>query len=424
MDKRPTWLEGYRVLDFTHFVAGPTCTRILAEMGADVIKIERSAGGDHVRQLGLVRNGMSTYYFQHNHSKRSLAIDLRQPRARELILSMIPKIDVVVENFAPGVIAGMGFGYEALRKINPAIIMCSISVAGQTGPLSYKPGYDFLGASLAGVIDQIGEADRAPSVPAMAIGDVSTGVASAMAVGFALLNRERSGEGQYIDASLLDTYFHMHEMTVPVVSLRPGRFVPKRMGSMHPTGSPCGVFKAVDGYIFLIIQQHEISRLWSAMKRPDLAEDPRFKTNRDRLKNNDDFKRIFEEWLAIFPDRESALKVLDAARVPCAPVYKLAESMAHPHIRGRKTVRRVKHDTMGEFDIPGMPIKFSTWPDKTDLKASRVGADNDAVLKDLLGLTPAQIEVLYQENVLIPTPTAAAANQARLIHAMPAADRG
>ena len=410
MDK-PRMLEGYRVLDFTHFVAGPTCTRILGEMGADVIKVERSVGGDHVRQLGLVRDGMSTYYFQHNHSKRSLALNLHKPRARELLLAMIPKIDVVVENFAPGVIARMGFGYEALRKINPGIVMCSISVAGQTGPLSYKPGYDYLGASIAGVIDQIGEPDRAPSVPAMAIGDISTGVASAMAVGFALLNRERTGEGQYIDASLLDTYFHMHELSVPVVSLRPGKFVPQRGGSLHPTGSPCGVFKANGGYVFLVVQQHEIGRLWRAMKRPDLAEDPRFKTNRDRIKNKQDLKQIFEEWLATFPDRESAVKVLDDERVPCAPVYKVEESMAHPHLRGRKTVRRVKDAVVGEFDIPGMPIKFSSWPDRTDLKASRVGGDNDAILKEVLDLTPAEIADLYRDHVLLsapPAPTAAA----------------
>ncbi len=150
MDKTRRMLEGYRVLDFTHFVAGPTCTRIMGEMGADVIKIERSSGGDHVRHLGLVRDGMSTYYFQHNHSKRSLALDVQNPRARELILAMIPKIDVVVENFAPGVIAALGFGYEVLRKINPRIIMCSISVAGQSGPLRDKPGYDYLGAVAGG----------------------------------------------------------------------------------------------------------------------------------------------------------------------------------------------------------------------------------------------------------------------------------
>src|SRR5579885_3811006 len=205
-------LTGYRVLDFTHFGAGPTCTRILAELGADVIKVERSYDGDHVRQMGLMAaDGMSTYYFQHDHSKRSLALDLRQPRAKELLLRMIPKIDVVVENFAPGVIADMGFGYEALSAISPRLVMCSISAAGQTGPLSRRPGYDFIGSSLAGVTDLLGEPDRAPIVPSMAIGDISTGVAAAMAVGFALLSRERTGKGQYIDASLMDTYFHMHE---------------------------------------------------------------------------------------------------------------------------------------------------------------------------------------------------------------------
>jgi CoA:oxalate CoA-transferase len=402
MSNSPRFVEGIRVLDFTHFVAGPTCTRILGEMGADVIKVERSAGGDRVRALGIVKDGMSTYYFQHNHSKRSLALDLRNPRATKIILAMIPKIDVVVENFAPGVIGQMGFGYEALRKINPAIIMCSVSVAGQTGPLSYKPGYDYLGASLAGVIDQIGEADRPPSVPAMAIGDVSTGVNAAMAVAFALINRFRTGEGQFIDASLLDTYFHMHELSIPVVSLRPGKWSVKRNGAMHPTGAPCGVFQAPGGYVFLVPQQHEISRLWRAMKRPDLAEDPRFKTNRDRLKHNLELKNIIEDWMATMPGRDAVIEALDAERVPCAPVYKVDETIAHPHMRQRKTVRRVSHEKLGEFDIPGMPVKFSTWPERTaELRASNVGQDNAAVLKDVLAMSDADIAKLGAEGVLI-----------------------
>jgi len=408
MEKRPRMLEGYRVLDFTHYVAGPTCSRILAEMGADVIKVERSPEGDHVRVLGVVRDGMSSYYVQHNHSKRSLAVDLRKPRGRELLLSMIPKIDVVVENFAPGVIAEMGFGYEALRKINPRLVMCSVSVAGQTGPLSYKPGYDYLGASLAGVIDQIGEPEGRPMFPPMAVGDVSTGVAAAMAVGFALLNRERSGEGQYIDASLLDTYFHMHELSVPVISLRPGRWSPKRSGSLHPTGQPTGVYQSKDGFIFLVIQQHEIGRLWKAMKRPELGDDPRFKTNRDRLKNGQEFKRVFEEWLASMGTRAAALAALDAERVPCAPVLKVEDAMQEPHLRERKTVRRVKNAQIGEFDIPGMPVKFSTWPTRTDLKASRVGEDNAAILKEVLGMSDAEIDKLRIVNVLIEAPAPAA----------------
>ena len=401
MEKRPRMLEGFRVLDFTHFVAGPTCTRILGEMGADVIKVERSQQGDHVRLLGVVRDGMSSYYFQHNHSKRSLALDFSKPEARQIILDLIPKVDVVVENFAPGVIAAMGFGYERLKAINPRIIMVSVSVAGQTGPLSSKPGYDYLGQALAAVTDQIGEADQTPIVTPMAIGDVSTGVSAAMAVGFALLHRERTGEGQCIDASLLDTYFHMHELSVPVVSLRPGRWAPKRTGAMHPTGGPCGVFKAKEGYVFIVVQQHEIQRLWRAMGKPELGSDPRFLTNRDRIKNGAALKETIENWLQGCPDRDSAIAAMDRERVPCAPVYKLAETMAHPHMRERKTVRRVKDATLGEMDIPGMPVKFSGWPDRIDVKASRLGADNDAVLRDVLGLSSERIAKLYADGVLL-----------------------
>jgi crotonobetainyl-CoA:carnitine CoA-transferase CaiB-like acyl-CoA transferase len=398
---QPQMLEGFRVLDFTHYVAGPTCTRILGELGADVIKVERSLDGDHVRQLGIVKDGMSSYYFQHNHGKRSLAVDLRQQRGRELLLAMIPKIDVLVENFAPGVIADMGFSYEALSRVNPRLVMCSISAAGQSGPLSRRPGYDYIGSALAGVTDQLGEPDGAPIVPAMAIGDISTGVAAAMAVGFALLSRERTGRGQYIDASLTDTYFHMHELFVPVLSLRPGRYHPTRTGSSHPAGSPCGVYKANGGYIMLIVQQNEMPRLLRAMEMPDLLKDERFSTNSRRVKNNAALRELIEGWLAKFPDRDSAIAVLDRERVPCAPVLKLEESMQHPHLRERKTIRRVRDETLGEFDVPGMPVKFSEWPDRTALRASRVGEDNDAVLRDVLSLPENELAALHAEGVLL-----------------------
>jgi CoA:oxalate CoA-transferase len=401
MEQQALMLKGYRVLDFTHFVAGPTCTRIMAELGADVIKVERSLEGDHVRTMGLMKDGMSTYYFQHSHSKRSLALDLHKPEAKDLILKLIPKIDVVVENFAPGVIAQMGFGYEALRQINPKIVMCSISAAGQTGPLRDRPGYDFIGAAFAGVTGLLGEPDRPPIVPTMAIGDVSTGVAAAMAVGYALLNAERTGQGQYLDASLTDTYFHMHELAVPVISIRKEKFTLKRNGSQHPAGSPSGVFKCPGGYIMLLVQPHEFSRLAKAMGRPELVDDERFKSNSRRVRNNAALKEIIEDWFATFPDRDSVVAELDKFRVPCGPVHTLEEAMAHPHLRERKTVRRVSDPAFGEFDIPGLPVKFSAWPDRTDLKASRLGADNEAVLHEMLALSDDEIERLYSSGVLL-----------------------
>src|SRR5262245_13810476 len=215
---RPAMLTGYRVLDLTQFVAGPTCGRILAELGAEVIKIELAPFGDRSRTQGIKPrdpaykgSSQSSYYVQHNHSKRSVALDFKHARGRELIRKLAANSDVLVENFAPGVMARAGLSYDELKTINPGLVMCSISFAGQSGPLSGKPGYDYVAQAYAGVTDLIGEPGQTPVMVPMAIGDVSTGVAAAMAIGFALLHRERTDEGQHIESTLLDTYFHMHE---------------------------------------------------------------------------------------------------------------------------------------------------------------------------------------------------------------------
>ena len=216
MSPKLPMLTGYRVLDITQFVAGPTCTRLLAESGADVIKVELAPHGDRSRIQGIkprakpgetAASSQSTYFFQHNHSKRSLALAWKHPRTTEILKTLAAKADVLVENFSPGVMARAGLAYEDLAVANPRLIMCSISVAGQTGPLSAQPGYDYIAAAYAGVTDQIGEPDGAPAQFSLAIGDVSTGVAAAMAIGFALLHRERTGEGQLIDAAILDTHW-------------------------------------------------------------------------------------------------------------------------------------------------------------------------------------------------------------------------
>jgi CoA:oxalate CoA-transferase len=196
-------LTGYRVLDITQFVAGPTCTRILAELGAEVIKVELAPYGDRGRAAGdkprdpkFKTCSQSTYFFQHNHSKKSLAVDIKQARGRELIRAMVPRVDVLVENFAPGVMVRAGLGYEDLKAIHPGLIMCSISLAGQCGPLSQKPGFDYIGAAYAGITATIGEADRGPAQLTTAVGDSATGMTAAMSIAVALLHRERTGEGQ------------------------------------------------------------------------------------------------------------------------------------------------------------------------------------------------------------------------------------
>jgi crotonobetainyl-CoA:carnitine CoA-transferase CaiB-like acyl-CoA transferase len=188
---------------------------------------------------------------------------------------------------------------------------------------------------------------------------------------------------------------------VPVVSLRPGRYKPKRTGSLHPNMSPCGVFKAGEGYIFLIVQNHEMPRLWRAMGDPPEKDDPRFATNRDRMRNNAAIRELIQNWLNGFSERSAAIAALEAERVPCAPVLKLEEAMADPHLRERQTVRRTRDRAIGEFDLPGMPVKFSGWPQRSDLRAARVGEDNERVMRELLGLSDAEIAQLYADRILL-----------------------
>lgn len=401
-------LTGFRVLDITQIVAGPTCTRILAEMGAEVVKLELAPFGDRTRVGGLRsqkpeyrRCSQSTYFVQHNHSKKSLALNLKNDKARELVLRMIKSFDVLVENFSPGVMDRFGLGYDVLKAINPRLVMCSISLAGQQGALASKPGYDYVAQAYAGVTDLIGEAAGSPALITMAIGDASTGVAAAMAVGFALLHRERTGEGQYIETSLLDTYFNMHEVAVPRLSLRKG-YEPARTGSQHPDGGPTGIFRCADGtYLTLATLPHQWAQFVSALGRDDLLTDPRFATAALRRDNNAQLKEILESWLGTFPTREAAIEALERERIPCAPVLTLREAMDHPHLRERGVVRTVRDPYVGEFQIPGPPARFSAWKYSSSLKADLLGEHNEQVLKEFAGLGEAEIDALYAEGVLV-----------------------
>jgi crotonobetainyl-CoA:carnitine CoA-transferase CaiB-like acyl-CoA transferase len=217
-------------MDFSQVLAGPTLTRFMAEMGADVMKVELPPEGDLSRRLPYIRDGRSGYFIQQNRGKKSLCVDVKNPKGRELIERLLPEIDVLVESFTPGAFARLGFDYERVREINPRIIMCSISAFGQEGPLATTPGYDNIGQAYAGVTSMVGNPDGTPDLIGLAIGDVLTGVHAAAAVGAALFHRERTGEGQYLDISLLDSYFHCHEMNIQAWSGSRGAIQPTRSG--------------------------------------------------------------------------------------------------------------------------------------------------------------------------------------------------
>ena len=279
---RPYMLSGVTVLDFTQYLAGPTVTRLMAEMGANIIKVEQAPMGDPSRLLPFIQDDRSAYFVQQNRGKKSLCLDFDKPESLEILRALIPTVDVVVENFGPGVMEKRNLDYPSLKTINPQIIMVSISAFGRKGPLSHKVGYDFIAQAFSGIMHMTGSPDGPPQFVGLGIADVSSGVHAFAALGYALYHRERTGVGQYIDLSMIDAMFHMHEVNVQGHTMSKGAFVPLRMGSHHPLVCPCGVFKGPEGWIVVLVLDRQWASMCQAMGRPDLIEDTRFATNAAR----------------------------------------------------------------------------------------------------------------------------------------------
>jgi CoA:oxalate CoA-transferase len=394
-------LSGLRVLDLTRALAGPTCTRMLAEMGAEVIKVESAPPGDMVRRMSKIRNERSLYYVQQNLGKKSLCLDLRDPRGMAIVAALVPKMDVVVENFKPGTMEEMGLGYEQLRQMRSDIILCSISALGQCGPLASLPGYDFIAQAYSGVTSMIGEAGGTPYIPLVGLGDVSTGVHGALAVLAALRYRDRTGKGQHLDIGLLDAYYHCHEVSIHQYSGSNSEMKPSRQGPHLNYVCPAGVFKANGGWVVVMAFLHHWKDLCAAMNRLDLVNDARLGTDAGRLANRAEVIKLIEDWLGTFPDRDSAVARMHVHHVPAAPVLSIEETVHHPHLRARGTVRTIKDRIAGTFEIPGMPLRFSEFPNDLPLQAATLGQHNEEVLRDLLGRSPKEIEELRAAQVLL-----------------------
>ncbi len=404
---RQGMLAGYKVLDFTQIVAGPTTTRLLAEMGAEVIKVEQAPKGDPSRLNGILKKGRSGYFIQHNVCKQSLCVNLKTEEGRDIIRGLVPHMDVVVENYSPGAIKRLGFAYEELQKLNPRIIMCSISALGQTGPLSHVPGYDFIAQAYSGFNEVTGERGRAPAMPQAAIGDVSTGVHAFGAIACALLHRERTGEGQYIDVSLLDAYIHSHDFTIQSHSASGGKFVPTRSGAHHMGLAPCGIFQAKDGFVVIVgALDHQWQGVARTIGHPEFVEDPRFRTNRDRVHHKKELIQAIEVWLDTMPNREEAVAALHRERVPAAPVLTIPEVVNHPHLLEREAIRPIQDKVLGDFVLPGFPFRFSS-PARTDapFEAPDLGEHNESILHTYLDYTADQLERLARDGVLVSRPT-------------------
>jgi len=395
-------LEGFKVLDFTHVLAGPTATRLMVEMGAEVIKVEFPPVGDISRLLPTIRNGRSAYFVQQNRGKKSLCLNLKTPAGKAIVHDLIREVDVVIENFSPGVAARLGIGWDEVHAINPRAVMCSISAFGQSGPLSSLPGFDYIAQAYAGVTAMIGEPDDAPMLPMLGLGDVNTGVHAACAIGYALLHRERGGEGQYLDISLLDAYTHCHEINVAMYSMT--GHSPSRAGNHHYAVCPLGLFKGQSRYLCIITLDNQWPALCKAMGRPELASDPRFNTNANRVAHASEVIGLIQSWVDAIGNDDEVLRLLEDAHVPCAPILTIRELVEHPHMQQRGTVRAVEDPKLGHAVFPGMPLRFSGFPHNVPLEAASLGASNDEVLTGVLGYSADKIAGLVAEGVLFSNP--------------------
>lgn len=405
MNRPKHLLDGYKVLDFTQFVAGPTVTKLMAEMGAEVIKIELAPKGDLCRNFPYVRDGRSAYFVQQNRGKMSLCLDIKNPASIAIVRDLVTKVDVMVQNYAPGVIARMGFDYSTVRELNPRLIMCSVSTFGQTGPLAPEPGYDFIGQAYAGVTYLSGEEGGDYYPPALAVGDVSTGVHAYAAVATALLHRERAGEGQHLDISLLDSYFHYQDMAVELVSASRGEMRVQRSGNQIGALCPAGIFKVDSASLWIFaFQDNHWRSLCTLMERPSLLEDPRCLDNGARVANRAMVNEAIGNWLKELPGIETATALLRKAHIPHAPVLTVEEAMRHPHLRERQTVRSVHDRILGDFQIPGFPLRFSAYPQQLELEAPLLGEHNHRILSTYLGYADEHIEKLEREHVLFSAP--------------------
>lgn len=396
----PPILADEVVLDFTQYLAGPTVTRLMAELGARVIKIEQPPYGDPMRAQGPRRNRRSGSFIQQNRGKESVCVDLSTPEGVDLVKRLAGACSVVVENFTPGVMAGKGLGYPDLKEINPALIMVSVSGFGQTGPMTDRPCFDFIAQAFSGIMHLTGEPDGPPLFVGAGLGDVNAGVHGFAAVGYALYRRDRTGAGCHIDVSMVDALFHFQEQAVQASSITDGAFVPMRQGRHYQPVSPAGTFQGPEGWIVMLCSVNQIGNLWEALGRPELADDARFATNESRIEHRDELTTIIEAWMAGFDRDADVIAALEAHRVPCGPVLDPAEAVDHPYFTERGTVRTIEDPIAGSFAVPGFPIHYSEPSLRPDLAAPAMGQHNREVLDTMLGLTADEIDDLTRRGVL------------------------
>ena len=401
---KPSILAGVRVLDFGHYIAAPILTRMMADMGAEIIKIELAPRGDLSRVYPYLKAGQSGAYIQHNRGKQSVCLDLKKPEAVEIVKGLVPQVDVVIENFSPGTLAKYGLGYDELKKLHPRLIMCSISGYGQDGPYAQRPGNDTVAQAMSGLMHLTGDPHGSPTYVGIYIADENAGVHGLAAVCAALYYREKTGIGQYIDLSLIECLFHLHDTAIQFYVLSDGELNPTRFGAHHYAVAPCGIFQARDGYIVIAVLVHQWELFARTIGKPELAADPRFDTNEKRAENRFALVKIIEEWLQSFPSREEPLAILQEVRILSAPVLDIAQAINHPQTQARRAMQDVPHPGLGPVALPKSPFRFSETIVEIRRRAPLLGEHNESILSRYLGYSAEKIVALTDSGALLQEP--------------------
>lgn len=392
-------LQNIRVLDLTRVLAGPFCTMILSDLGADIIKIEIPGSGDDSRAFGPFIGSRSLYFLSINRGKKSVSLNLKHQKGKDILKELVKKADVLVENYRPGTMEKLGLGYDVLKEINPALIYAASSGFGHSGPDSQKPAYDILAQAMGGIMSITGWEGSAPVRVGMSLGDITASLFTAIGITTALYQREKTGLGQKIDVAMLDCQVAILENAL--VRLQSEGKNPLPLGNRHPTITPFQAYKASDDYFVISVGNDNLWETFcNTIERPELISDERFSTNKKRTEHIHELNHILE---AIFLNKTASewLSIFEKVKLPCAPINKIDQVMEHPQVLARNMIVEVEDSVAGKVKIAGNPIKMDSVPEEaTRGKVPEVGEHNHDVYGSILGLSEDELRQLSEEGVI------------------------
>ena len=393
-------LEGIKVLDLSWVLAGPFASMILCDLGAEVVKVERPDGGDVARGAAPLKDGVSYYFFSINRGKKSITVDLKSERGRELFLRLVKEADVLLENFVPGTMAKLGLSYEVIREQNPALIYAACSGFGQTGPYANKPALDIVVQGMGGIMSITGEPGGGPVRPGTSLGDITAGLFTAIGILAALQERNSSGLGQMVDISMLDCQ-------VAILENAFARYfatgeIPGPLGTRHPSATPFQAFPTKDGHIVLALSwglEDQWALFCAKIDRVDLIDDPRFETGPLRTQHHSELEPLLIEVLRTKTTAEW-IKEFEEIDMPCGPINTIDKVAADPQIKAREMLVEISHPQAGSLVVPNTPVKLSRTPGRVDKPAPELGEHTAEILSRWLSMTEEEIEALKRDNII------------------------